>query len=61
MPKVPAKIESPVDLKGMTYQELDQFAAEIRTESINRVSLNGGHPASSIGAVEAPRVPQESR
>ncbi len=52
MPKMLETIDSPADLKGLTYQELEQIAGEIRAELINRVSLNGGHLASNLGVVE---------
>ena len=45
-------IKSPADLKGLTYPELSELADEIRGELVNRVSNNGGHLASSLGAVE---------
>ncbi len=45
-------IKSPADLKGLSYPELDQLADEIRGELVNTVSNNGGHLASSLGAVE---------
>ena len=46
------KIKSPADLKGLSYPELSQLADEIRSELVNVVSNNGGHLASSLGAVE---------
>ncbi|MFC2009678.1 1-deoxy-D-xylulose-5-phosphate synthase [Chloroflexota bacterium] len=46
------KIDTPLQLKGLSYPELEQLAAEIRGELINRVSLNGGHLASNLGVVE---------
>jgi 1-deoxy-D-xylulose-5-phosphate synthase len=46
------KIKSPADLKGLSYPELIELAAEIRSELVNVVSNNGGHLASSLGAVE---------
>jgi len=45
-------IKSPADLKGLSYPELSQLAEEIRSELVNVVSNNGGHLASSLGAVE---------
>jgi len=45
-------IKSPADLKGLSYPELSQLAKEIRSELVNVVSNNGGHLASSLGAVE---------
>jgi 1-deoxy-D-xylulose-5-phosphate synthase len=46
------KIDSPADLKGLTKQELEQLAAEIRQELVSTVTTNGGHLASNLGAVE---------
>ena len=46
------KIKSPADLKSLTYPELSELADEIRGELVNTVSNNGGHLASSLGAVE---------
>jgi 1-deoxy-D-xylulose-5-phosphate synthase len=46
------KINSPADLKGLSYPELVQLAGEIRSELVNVVSNNGGHLSSSLGAVE---------
>ncbi len=45
-------INSPADLKVLTYPELDILAQEIRDEIIATCSANGGHIASSLGAVE---------
>ncbi len=46
------KIDTPADIKGLTYEELNQLCAEIRDELISTVSVNGGHLASNLGAVE---------
>lgn len=46
------KYKGPEDLKKYTYQELQQLAAEMRALIIDVVSKNGGHLASSLGAVE---------
>ncbi|MDO8490658.1 MAG: 1-deoxy-D-xylulose-5-phosphate synthase [Dehalococcoidia bacterium] len=46
------RINSPADLNGLTYTELERLAAEIRAELVKRVSLNGGHLASNLGVVE---------
>jgi 1-deoxy-D-xylulose-5-phosphate synthase len=45
-------INQPDDLKNLTLQQLEQLAAEIRNTIIEVVSANGGHLASSLGAVE---------
>ena len=46
------KIDSPQDLKGLSYAELDTLAEEIRETIIRVVSKNGGHMASNLGVVE---------
>ena len=45
-------ITSPADLKVLTDDELGILAHEIREEIIRVTSVNGGHVASSLGAVE---------
>ena len=45
-------IHSPADIKGMSYAQLNELAAEIRTVLIDTVSKNGGHLASNLGVVE---------
>ena len=45
-------ISSPADLKLLTDEELGILAHEIRQEIIEVTSRNGGHVASSLGAVE---------
>lgn len=46
------KVNSPDDLKGLTLEELQALAEEIRSEIIRVTAQNGGHLASSLGAVE---------
>lgn len=46
------KISSPVDLKILKPAELDRLSQEIRERIIEVVCANGGHLASSLGAVE---------
>lgn len=46
------KIQSPRDLRAMSFEELNQLAAEIRTFLLEHVSQTGGHLASNLGAVE---------
>jgi 1-deoxy-D-xylulose-5-phosphate synthase len=46
------RIESPEDLKDLSIAELEALAREIRERLITVVSVNGGHLASSLGAVE---------
>jgi len=52
MTKILDRIDSPSDLKNLTYPELKQLAAEIREELVTVVSANGGHLASNLGVVE---------
>ena len=46
------KVNSPQDLKQLNYTELSLLAEELRQEIIKTISVNGGHLASSLGAVE---------
>lgn len=46
------RIESPQDLKSLSYKELDKLAEEVRSCIIRVVSRNGGHMASNLGVVE---------
>ncbi len=46
------RVNSPLDLKTLTLDEMNQLAAEIRQLIINVVSKNGGHLAPNLGAVE---------
>lgn len=50
--KILDTIESPADLKGLSYADLEQLAFEVRAEMIAATSLHGGHLAPSLGAVE---------
>ncbi|KWT92862.1 1-deoxy-D-xylulose-5-phosphate synthase [Candidatus Magnetominusculus xianensis] len=45
-------IKSPQDIKQLDIFELEELAQEIRDCIINRVSVNGGHLASSLGVIE---------
>ena len=45
-------INEPSDLQNLTTAQLIQLAAEIRARILTTVSANGGHLASSLGAVE---------
>ncbi|MGI6220340.1 MAG: 1-deoxy-D-xylulose-5-phosphate synthase [Coriobacteriales bacterium] len=51
-PFILSSIQSPADLVPLSYDQLDQLAAEIRAMILATVSKNGGHLASSLGAVE---------
>src|SRR5690348_5186117 len=45
-------ISNPSDLKGKSKAELRQIADELRTETIDAVSVTGGHLGSGLGVVE---------
>ena len=46
------KVNGPEDLKNLSLEELFLLAEEIRSEIIRVTAQNGGHLASSLGAVE---------
>lgn len=46
------KINSPADLKKLSFSELDILASEVREYIIETISENGGHLAPSLGVVE---------
>lgn len=45
-------ITSPADLRGLSRQELEALAGDIREAIIRTVAQNGGHLASNLGVVE---------
>lgn len=45
-------VKAPIDLKGLSYDELYALAAEIREELVTTVAQRGGHLASNLGVVE---------
>jgi 1-deoxy-D-xylulose-5-phosphate synthase len=46
-------ISSPADLRGLTYDQLDELAAELRTAIVDAVETAGsGHLGSNLGVVE---------
>src|SRR5262249_16770488 len=47
-----ARIKSPTDLKSLTDRDLDQLAAEMRSELIGVVKRRSAHFASNLGVVE---------
>ncbi len=47
-----SEISSPRELKKLNYSQLNTLCGEIRETIIDTVSKNGGHLASSLGAVE---------
>ncbi len=46
------KIDKPVDIKKLSFDELNELAKEIRDLIIQTVSETGGHLASNLGTVE---------
>ncbi|MCU1460690.1 MAG: dxs [Acidimicrobiales bacterium] len=46
------KIESPADVKKLTYDELATLSSEIRDFIVHAVSVTGGHLGSNLGVVE---------
>lgn len=46
------QLTDPAQMRGMTYRELDELAAQLREKMIRTVHRTGGHLASSLGAVE---------
>lgn len=53
-PKTPLldRINTPEDLRRLDESELPQLAAELRQETINAVSVTGGHLGAGLGVVE---------
>lgn len=47
------KINCPKDLKGLSIQELETLASEIRDVLIHKMSISGGHFGPNLGVVEA--------
>ena len=47
-----ASIESPDDLRPLSYKELDTLSQEIREFIISTVTTTGGHLGSNLGVVE---------
>ena len=50
--KLLSHIDSPADLKKLKVEQLPELCKEIRTDIIRELSVNPGHLASSLGAVE---------
>src|SRR5437899_5954413 len=46
------QINSPADIRRLSYQELATLASEIRTFIVNAVAVTGGHLGSNLGVVE---------
>src|SRR5579863_556303 len=45
-------VKSPADTRGLSLSELKQLADELRAETIDAVSVTGGHLGSGLGVVE---------
>ncbi len=52
MSDVLSRVDHPHDLRGLTVEELEQLAREIRERIMEVVNANGGHLASNLGMVE---------
>ncbi|MHB1445395.1 MAG: 1-deoxy-D-xylulose-5-phosphate synthase [Acidimicrobiales bacterium] len=46
------RIDSPSDLRRLSYRELDELASELRAFIVDTVTVTGGHLGSNLGAVE---------
>lgn len=46
------RISSPADLQGLSYEELNELSAEIRTFLVDKVTKTGGHLGPNLGVVE---------
>jgi 1-deoxy-D-xylulose-5-phosphate synthase len=45
-------VHDPADLRALPREQLNQFAAELRQETVDVVSLTGGHLGAGLGVVE---------
>lgn len=45
-------VRSPADLRDMSLEQLEQLAAELRLETVDAVSVTGGHLGAGLGVVE---------
>src|SRR5882757_952668 len=46
------RVREPADLRNFSVEQLKQLAAELRGETIDAVSVTGGHLGASLGVVE---------
>jgi 1-deoxy-D-xylulose-5-phosphate synthase len=46
------RVRAPADLRNLSTGQLKQLAAELRAETIDTVSVTGGHLGASLGVVE---------
>ena len=47
-----SQIKDPADIRGLSREECEELADDIRTKIIQTVSQNGGHLSSNLGMVE---------
>jgi len=52
VPSILRSVDSPFDVKAVTYQQASRLARELREELVRTVSVTGGHLASNLGVVE---------
>ena len=45
-----SQIHDPSDIRGLSYEECEELADDLRTKIIQTVSQNGGHLSSNLGA-----------
>ena len=45
-------IKSPADMRNLSRDQLKQLADELRTETIDAVSVTGGHLGAGLGVIE---------
>src|ERR1700751_2275392 len=46
------RVRQPADLRNLSTEQLKQLAAELRSETIDAVSVTGGHLGAGLGVVE---------
>lgn len=46
------RIQTPIDLKNLSIEQLEQLTRELRAETIDVVSTTGGHLGASLGVIE---------
>ena len=49
-------VNTPADLKDLSAKQLKQLSDEVRRETIEAVSITGGHLGASLGVVELTTV-----
>ena len=54
MPETPNldRVKSPEDLRNLSIKELKKVAEELRAETVDAVSVTGGHLGAGLGVVE---------